>query len=280
MFSLFFAEGKINSFEQLKENFDLEAVRLYYLGGSLIGWLEMCGKSGIAERIRNIDPNNDIDIQLAEIFEQSIPIKVDIKKAQKFDDAKKSISAFILSDNPLKYAVSVNKCSFIQKNVQQDFAKEKKTDSFSLHNSSFYTLNSSFEYGEDSLSYEYQSEFEKNSFVFEHSSFSAVSGSYIFSSTSFFLKLTSFSFKETFFYLNKSSFLTTSFQNKYILLSFPSSSFTSLFSLSSFTSCCDDMLNNYSNKNSEEISKSPGEKIYENLSYCSLNRFGYGIHLI
>lgn len=287
MFSLLFAKGKINSFEQLKDNFDLEAVRLYYLGGSLIGWLEMCGKLGIAERVRNIDTNKDIDIQLAEIFGQPIPIKVDIERAQKFADVKKSVSAFILSDNPLKYAVSVNQCSFIQNHLQQDFTEEKKTDSFSPHDSSFFTLNGSFEYnsgsfkyGAGSFSHEYESEYEKNSFAFEHSSFSAMASSYTFSNTSFFLKTTSFSFKETSFFFNQGSFVTTSFQNKHILSSFPMSSFTSSFSSSSLTSCYDEVLNNYSNKNSEEMSKSPEEKIYENLSYCPLNRFGYGIHLI
>lgn len=301
MFSLLLTKGKINSFEQLKDNFDLEAVRLYYLGGSLIKWLEMCGKSEIAERVRNIAPNKDIDIQLAEIFEQPIPLKADIKKAQKFADAKKSIFSFILRDNPLKYAVSANSCSFF---LQRALSGETITDSHSLDNNmnenSFYDVNGSFENKTGSFKYgigsfrngsEYESEYERESeagsfgykaasFTFEQRSFSASVSSYLSSNTSFFLKTNSFNYKETSFFLNKGSFETGSFLSKNILSSFSLSSFISSLSQSSFTSCCDSMLKDYSENNSEEISKSPEEKIYENLSYCPLNQFGYGIHLI
>ena len=301
MFSLLLTKGKINSFEQLKDNFDLEAIRLYYFGGSLIKWLEMCGKSEIAERVRNIDPNKDIDIQLAEIFEQPIPLKADIKKAQKFADAKKSIFSFILRDNPLKYAVSANSCSFF---LQMVLSGETITDSHSLDNNmnenSFFDVNGSFEnktgsfkYGIGSFRYgsEYEREYERESeagsfgykaasFAFEQRSFSASVSSYLSSNTSFFLKTNSFNYKETSFFLNKVSFETGSFLNKNILSSFSPSSFISSFSPSSFTSCCDNVLKDNSENNSEEISKSPEEKIYENLSYCPLNRFGYGIHLI
>lgn len=291
MFSLLFTNGKISSFEQLKDNFDIEAVKLYYLGGSLTDWLEMCGKSEIAQKVRNIDLNRDIDVQLADIFGQPIPVKARIERAEKLDRVKKSLTSFVLEDNPLKYALSANKRSFMQILELRELSEVVKSDSFSVNGSSFYSLSGSFEfkpgsfeyktgsfgYGVGSFSYEYESEYEKGSFVFERNSFSAAAGSHTLFNTSFLFGATSFGFNKTSFSFNQTSFSPSSFNNAGIR-----SSFTSSFSSAAPIPDCGDDSKRYDGglNKKENVCRSPEEKIYENLSYCPLNRFGYGIHLV
>lgn len=291
MFSLLFTNGKISSLEQLKDNFDIEAVKLYYLGGSLTDWLEMCGKSEIARKVRNIDLNRDIDVQLAEIFGQPIPVKARIEQAEKLDRVKKSLTSFVLKDNPLKYALSANKRSFMQILELRELSEVVKSDSFSVNGSSFYSLSGSFEfkpgsfeyktgsfgYGVGSFSYEYESEYEKGSFVFERNSFSAAAGSHTLFNTSFLFGATSFGFNKTSFSFNQTSFSPSSFNNAGIR-----SSFTSSFSSAAPIPDCGDGSKRYDGglNKKENVCRSPEEKIYENLSYCPLNRFGYGIHLV
>lgn len=310
MFDLLFDGKKISSFQQLKDNFDLEAVKLYCLGGSLSSWLDCCGESEIAERVRGINIYEDIDIQLAEIFGQPAPIRVDIQKAQAVNNAKKALSSFVMGANPLAFALTANNNSFICLTERQMSSFEVGTGSFfnnsgSFTNSSYANLIGSFEQNISSFentlssfrngigSYEYESEYE-----FEFGSFRKIYSSFNFEQSSKRDVFNSFNLENTSFSYNTSSFLTSSYfinTSSYNLSSFTDNSSTSSFSPSSFI-ISSFSANSFEQKSDATYSgskgetnitadegenlKTPEEKICDNLTFSPLNRYGYGIHLI
>ena len=310
MFDLLFDGKKISSYQQLTDNFDFETVKLYCLGGSLSSWLDNCGESEIAEKVRGIDLYGDIDAQLAEIFGQSAPIRVDIQKAQAVNNAKNALSSFVTGITPYSYAISANNGSFLEQAEYSSFAPGSFTlNSGSFSNGSFsklmgsyvYNINSfenstgSFELGTSSFGigsgyYEYESEYELGSFRrfsasfnFEQSSFYRVLSSFSWETTSYSLYNTSYSLYNTSFKIGN----TGSFNSDMNLSSFSLSSFSpSSFEASSFAAGSFGEAHLIDENKTEEkpIEKSdtgtPEEKICENLTYSPLNRYGYGIHLI
>lgn len=310
MFDLLFDGKKISSFQQLTDNFDFEAVKLYCLGGSLSSWLDNCGESEIAEKVRGIDFYGDIDTQLAEIFGQPAPIRVDIQKAQAVNNAKNALSSFIMGVNPFSYAVSANNCSFL---AQAEHLSSFALGSFSLNsgsflNGSFSSLISSYAYNISSFEqntgsfkvgtgsfgigsgyYEYESEYEFGSFRRFLSSFNFEQGSFYSAVNSFGWETTSFSYGTTSYSLSTTSFNSGSFNSNLNLnmSSFSPSSFSpSSFEVSSFSAGSFGETHIISDNRAEEkpveeaILKTSEEKICENLTYSPLNRYGYGIHLI
>ena len=317
MFDLLFDGKKISSFQQLTDNFDFEAVKLYCLGGSLSTWLDNCGKSEIAEKVRSIDLYGDIDARLAEIFGQPAPIRVDIQKAQAVNNAKNALSSFVMGITPFSYAVSANNGSFL---AQSEYMSSFAPGSFNLNSSSFmngsfnnlmtsyvYNISSfeqskgSFEFNTNSFRigsgyYEYESEYElgsfqrfSHSFNFEQSSFFSFLTSFGWGTTSFSLETTSFSFENTSYSLYNTSFNIGSFNSNlntnlssFSLSSFSTSSFeASSFAAGSFGETHLIDKNRTEEKPVEEVdTRTPEEKICENLTYSPLNRYGYGIHLI
>ncbi len=59
---------KIYNIRQLRENFDTQFIKGYFLGGSLIKWLRDIGEDDIADRISSADMNDDIGKQLEFAF--------------------------------------------------------------------------------------------------------------------------------------------------------------------------------------------------------------------
>ncbi len=68
VFCLWLNGRKVNNPSDIRNNYDSEALRGYYLGGSLSRWLEASGDSQKARLVEKINPDGDIDRQLAEIF--------------------------------------------------------------------------------------------------------------------------------------------------------------------------------------------------------------------
>ena len=310
MFDLLFDGKKISSFQQLMDNFDFEAVKLYCLGGSLSSWLDECGESEIAAKVRGVNLYEDIDAQLANIFGQPAPIRVDIHKAQAVNNARNALSSFVMGVNPFSYAVAANNGSFLAQ-AEYRLSSFESVGSFSINSSSFlsgsyanmlgsfeYNVSSfehnisSFEVSTDSFGigsryYEYESEYEigsfqrlSNSFRFEQSSFFGASNSFRLENTSFTYETTSYSPNTSFFNLG-------SFNSNLGLPTFSPSSFSrSSFEVSSFSAESFGMNYIGSEDSAEEkpaeeaIPKTAEEKICENLTYSPLNRYGYGIHLI
>ncbi|MBD5080775.1 MAG: hypothetical protein HDT44_03305, partial [Ruminococcaceae bacterium] len=164
---------------------------------------------------------------------------------------------------------------------------------------SFEQSKGSFEFNTNSFRigsgyHEYESEYElgsfrrfSHSFNFEQSSFLSFLTSFSWGTTSFSWETTSFSYEATSYSLYNTSFNSGSFNNNLNLSSFSLSSFSpSSFEASSFaaggfgeTHLIDK--NRTEEKPVEEVdTRTPEEKICENLTYSPLNRYGYGIHLI
>ena len=68
VFCLWLNGKKISNPSDIRNNYDSEALRGYYLGGSLSKWLEMAGDSEKARLVEKVKPNGNIDRQLAVIF--------------------------------------------------------------------------------------------------------------------------------------------------------------------------------------------------------------------
>ncbi len=236
MFDLLFDGKNISSYQQLLDNFDFEAVKLYCLGGSLSSWLDQCGESEIAEKVRGVNLYGDIDTQLADIFGQPAPIRVDIQKAQAVNNARNALSSFVMGADPFAYAAAANNSSFLAQ-AEYRLSSFESVGSFPLNNGSFlngsYTnMLGSFEYNTGSFEqnicsfkfstgsfgigsryYEYESEYEfgsfrkfSNSFNFEQSSFFKVANS-------FSRETTSFTYETTSYLLNTTSFNLGSFNS-------------------------------------------------------------------
>ncbi|MDE7281182.1 MAG: hypothetical protein K2N36_05530 [Ruminiclostridium sp.] len=309
MFDLLFDGKKISSYQQLTDNFDFEAVKLYCLGGSLSSWLDNCGESEIAEKVREIDLYGDIDAQLADIFGQPAPIRVDIQKAQAVNNAKNALSSFVTGITPFSYALAANNGSFLAQAEYSSFAPGSfALNSGSFSNGSFGNLIGSYGYNISSFeqvtgsfgfstgsfrigswSHEYESEYELGSFRRFSASFNFEQSSFFKALNSFGWETASFSYETTSYSLYNTSFNTGSFNNNLNLnlSSFSLSSFSpSSFEMSSFQAGSfgeTHIINK--NKTEEKLievpdTKTPEEKICENLTYSPLNRYGYGIHLI
>lgn len=303
MFNLLFKDKKISSFEQFIDNFDLEAVKMYYLGGSLVRWTELCGQSEIARQLKNIDPQKNIDEQLAFIFDKPSPLRIDVGKIIAAQTVKSSLSSFILGEDLKKYACFKN--SYSSFSTIKYFMTESIGSSFTVGNGSFSDITGSFNavsgsfLGAETSFFNLSASFNSlsSSFSYNIGSFGSLYGSFSNRSTSFMTMNGSFLYAETSFRLHNSSFdsnLNLS-NNKggsfnFGIGSFNNSSFMSYSASSSFMSgsrfgtVSDDSVTNGSmvseEKNVTLPIKTPEEKITENLSYCPLNRFGYGIHLI
>lgn len=289
MFNLLFKDKKISSFKQFIDNFDLEAVKMYYLGGSLVCWLELCGKSEIAELLKSVDPKKDIDEQLAAVFGQPLPKKIDFEKKFSVQTVKNSITSFVLSENPKEYACF--------KNTYSSFSAFDS--SFSAENGSYKAPSGAFNETKISFLHSLSSFFNGfgGSFINAVGSFGGLYGSFM--SQKGFTNIGSYVYSETSFTFGSGSFnnnlnlsSNTSSSFNYNVSSFNNSSFefssykfpTSFIS-SGESSLMPDSLSAADSAALQDIKetfppKTPEEKIIENLSYCPLNRFGYGIHLI
>lgn len=71
---LWFNRCRISDASEIAENFDIAALRGYFLGGSLLEWLREHGGEAYADKLANIDPGSpDLDAQLSRAFGKSDP---------------------------------------------------------------------------------------------------------------------------------------------------------------------------------------------------------------
>lgn len=94
MYCLWLGGKKVQTVEQLRENFHLQHLCGYLLGGSLAKWLEAAGDPDLADKVRNIDINGDYEEQLLIIFGK-----------------KQQLPAFV-PDNSPALALTAAPCSF------------------------------------------------------------------------------------------------------------------------------------------------------------------------
>lgn len=284
MYCLWIGGKKVYNLKQLKENFDLESVEIYYCGGGLVRWLRLCGENETADRIEKIDASSDPTDWLAEIFSQPKPERKALPNVAASACAIKNNNGF--------------DTSFTAEHVHTDgslIANGKILDSFtgeSLPPSSYGTTSL------NGISSMHTGSFEAfaASFSLETASFSLETAS--FSLTSF--KLTSSSFGVSSFHefeyeyeaggsFNaaggsfslgsfggyKGSFTDTSFMNT----SFQIEEETGGTAVSGERKEGGADLENGGNE--ADITRlSPNEKILQNITACPLNRFGYGLHLV
>ena len=71
---LWFNRCRISDAAEIAENFDIAALRGYFLGGRLADWLREHGGEAFADKLANIAPDSpDLDAQLARVFGKSEP---------------------------------------------------------------------------------------------------------------------------------------------------------------------------------------------------------------
>lgn len=260
MYCLWLNGKKISTLDELKKNYEPSGVEMYFLGGSLTRWLELCGETEIAEKIKNLDPFGDIKYELAKIFGYDLPQKIEKNKTSipltDFKNQNRDTEKQSKKDIP----------------VFSSFYHDIPNNSFSGKADSFFE-SSSYKLMPSSLNY--SSFFSKTFFS---------SGSYNFLSTSF--SVSSFHEFEFEFKANSSfsagsfgSFLTGS--ESFVCASFLPGSFKCQNNTDKKEFKDEIIIEGKKECNTnEEKPMSDEEKIRLNLSACPLNRFGYGIHLI
>ncbi len=237
---------------EIAENFDIAAIRGYFLGGSLIKWLNANGGENYAEALSLLDENApDLNDRLTEIFTGK-RCNAPVHKA----DERLIAAVDILKNKQLP-------CSF-SGSFPFDFG------SFGSFMGYFGSYNSdSFRFGSFfGGSYSWEWEWEWLFRLFGYGSFNF--GSYNFSSFLAAFSAGSFNFGSFAAAFSAGSFNFGSFANAF-------GSYRLLPSGYSFGSYNGLPFNgSYRMISSDEYD----EIMYRCLNMCPLNRFGYGIHLI
>ena len=248
---LWLGNEKIFNIRQLRENFDTAVLVGYYLGGGLERWLSDAGETAVLEKVRKIDRNQDIGVQLEFIFgvrpdkkETISPEYEKIEKSQEYHEVAETVKLALLA------------------------ASENYADTFSSFTSSFA--------GGSGLGFGYEKQLRQGSFSvgsFGKTSFrSGVFNKYSSSFGSFRVgalgrrKFASGSYRGGSFRLVKYS-AVGSF-----------GSFGSGISSGSFTVTSGGSYRFF--MGNAEITKEEYRRTKINLSSCPLNAYGYGIHRI
>ena len=121
MYCLWLGGKKVQTVEQLRENFHLQHLCGYLLGGSLARWLEAAGDPDLADKVRGIDLSADYEEQLLVIFGK-----------------KQQLPAYVPDNSPVP-AVTAASCSF-----KGDVGSFSAGGSFSAEHGSFSVNASSF----------------------------------------------------------------------------------------------------------------------------------------
>lgn len=281
VYCLWFGNNKIYDLQQLVKCFDFDAAEMYFLGGGLSRWLRQCGENELAAQVDLIDITGDISAQLAKVFDIPLPegrsnvIRDNTPAPTSYADGFFAAGSFV----PLRNDGSLNTGSF-----------EFTSGSFSSETlgalpSSFQNVSGSFETGSFR---NILGSFDTTSFGFEtlvsQSSFNNIYTSFL--TTSFKLHQYEYEFSNS-FALTTTSFNTTSFnisryQSSYELGSFNIGSFIAgsfgMISSEALPAAKEAVL--YSETKTDFTVLTAEEKIILNITSCSLNRYGYGLHLI
>lgn len=71
---LWFNRCRISDAAEIAENFDIAALRGYFLGGRLVEWLREHGGEAFADKLEKLDPASaDLDVRLSRIFGKEPP---------------------------------------------------------------------------------------------------------------------------------------------------------------------------------------------------------------
>lgn len=295
MYCLWFGTQKIYDLEQLKKYFDFDAVEMYFLGGGLSRWLRQCGENDLAEQIDGIDLLGDISVQLAEVFNVPLPSGRSNAPCDKLSnqssDCGGSFGAASFQNgsfasellNPLPNNGSFDMGSFELGSFEIGSFEIGSFNSGSFEIGSFNSVavGSFASAASGVLSGSFQNlygSFETASFslenLFSKGSFSNIYTSFL--TTSFGLHQYEYEFSTSFLSM-ATSFNITSFNITQYAGSFNSGS----FNMGSFGTAIPEVLPMQTEKTpvyTKELTAE--EKIIMNISSCSLNRFGYGLHLI
>lgn len=282
MYCLWFGTNKIYDLQQLVKYFDFDSAEMYFLGGGLSRWLRQCGENELAAQVDGIDVTGDISAQLAKVFNVPLPqgrsnAIYDNTPAPTFCGDSFGVSFQNGSFSADSFDLSRNGGSF-------ELTSGSFSSSFALGAlpGSFQNVSGSFETGS------FQNiigSFETTSFGFEtlfsQGSFNNIYTSFL--TTSFKLHQYEYEFSNS-FALTSTSFNTTSFNISLYQSSFEMGSFNlGSFNKGSFGTDLPEILPAVKEAvlhSESQIDLTAEEKIILNITSCTLNRYGYGLHLI
>lgn len=251
---------KIFSADEISENFDIAAIRGYFLGGSLIKWLDSHGGSELARHLENLSPTDPaLNDRLTEIFTNK-KCNVPVHKAD-----ENLIRTIELLKGGVPVTGSAQAVCDIGSYTAGSYSGSFAGGSFAA---------GSFTYGSFG-SYQHKWEWEWGFGSFRTGSlrygssgyslggsFAYELGSYRYSSGSYRAGLGSFVF---------GSFAGGSFRGRFTLGSFRFDTGYGMGSYRGFP-----VGGSFRSVTADEYD----EIMYRCLNICPLNRFGYGIHLI
>ncbi len=242
--AIWLGRNKIFSAEEITDNFDIAAIRGYYLGGSLISWLESHGGEMYVKALAALDPKDPaLNDRLTDIFIQK-KCEMPVHKA----DEQLIVAVDMLKNGAAASSSGIG--SYNMGNYQLG-SFNYKSGSFTLGFGSFSAgsfKGGSFRTGSFGRAWQWEWEWRFGSFRFGNTSFG---GSYRLNVGSF----------------NFGSYRLGSFDWR-ALGSLPIGMLPSSYRgvpLGSFRQMTIDEYD---------------EIMYRCLNMCPLNRFGYGIHLI
>lgn len=106
-FCLWLNGNKISKASEIKKNFDLPALKGYFLGGILIKWLEENGGKTIAQKLKKIDLNGNVEAQLEKVFgvKDTRPLDYAPRYTGSFTYSfSKAVSTYGISSFPSSYS--------------------------------------------------------------------------------------------------------------------------------------------------------------------------------
>ncbi len=246
---------KIFSADEISANFDIAAIRGYFLGGSLIKWLDSHGGEEYSRLLERLSPSDAaLNDRLTEIFTQkkcSVPVH-------------KADEQLIMTINLLKGGVPVTGSAQGVCTSGVLGGSSAPTGGYNAGSTAYLMNYGSFRAGSFSgsfnRSWEWEWEWWLGSFRRNYGSFAYGTGSYRWNYSSF--GYGSFNF---------GSFAGGSFRRGFALGSFP---FDTSYGMGSYRGF--PLGGSFRQVTSDEYDVI----MYRCLGICPLNRFGYGIHII
>ncbi|MCM1054609.1 MAG: hypothetical protein NC394_03715 [Bacteroides sp.] len=274
MYCLWIGARKIYNLKQLKRHFDFDVVEMYLLGGGLSRWLRQCNEAETADAVDKIDLSEDISKQLSEVFSVKLP------KGRSNTPVNAPESSRSQAENNSSLPFAADK--FGSFDLKSSFSAPSEIGSFNAEWGSFGSKLGSFGGQIGSFA---SASFNLNFYIgsFETSSFN-LSGAGSFGSGAIYGSFVSNSFRfYEYEYEYNTSFSLGSFSAGSFTLeaSAPSSFDTGSFGINSIDRSAPCSGSEYVPCPAPASAQlSAEEKIKLNISYCPLNRFGYGLHLI
>lgn len=268
---------KIFSADEISANFDIAAIRGYFLGGSLIKWLDSHGGKEYARLLEKLSPSDPaLNDRLTEIFTQKkcdIPVhKADEQLIMTINLLKGGSPATIGSAQGVNAGSGSYAAGSFAPLGYGSFGAGSA--GYMLNYGSF--RSGSFAFGSFNRSWEWEWEWYLGSFRRNYGSFAYGFGSYAYNFGSYSLNYGSFAYGTGSYRWNLGSFgfgsfTGGSFRRGFTLGSFP---FDTSYGMGSYRGF--PLGGSFRQVTADEYD----EIMYRCLGICPLNRFGYGIHII